>query len=324
LEIQLDLSSTDKADVEDAIRVARAMKVHTIRCYIRLGGTISEIIKHATIELKYAAKLGKKFNIHFLLEQHELLTGVEMVEILEAVKSQHVGILFDFGNPVSAGRDPLEDLFAMRNYIQGAHCKDVIIVPHRGAFSQIGVKLGQGDLNLSKMFFDLLMLGEEKPQLKFLSIQEIVGYFGTSWRSNSDPAKKVYPQRPTSRTNLPNDLSEEKLDQRMAREREDAIEALSVAKHLVNQLKQLALERLASDGHDYFLGPEAKLARDVEEIGKQIFGTEDYKQVWKYDQLTKVIWDSIKSTLDYSKAKELMDEARKQKSRLMPCEYGLA
>lgn len=318
LAIQLDLSSTDKADLEDAVRVARAMKIQVIRCYIRLGGTIPEIIKHAKEELNYAAELAEKFTLQFLLEQHELLKGVEMVEIVEAVKSKHIGILFDFGNPVSAGQDPLEDLYAMRSFIRGAHCKDVIIVPHNGASSQLGVKLGQGDLCLSKMFFDLLMLGEEKTQLNFLSIQEVVGYFGISWRSHSDIAEKVYPQRPTSRTNLPQDISEVELDERMARERDDAIEALGVAKHLVSQLKQLALERLDEDDQGYPLGPEATLAREIEEIGKQIFGTEAYKKVWEYDRLSKNNWETINSTLDYSKAKELIDEVRERKAKLMP------
>ena len=103
LDIQLDLSSTDKADLEDAVRVARAMKVQVIRCYIRLGGTIPEIIKHAIEELNYAAELAEKFALQFLLEQHELLNGDEMVEIVEAVNSKHISLLFDFGNPVSAG-----------------------------------------------------------------------------------------------------------------------------------------------------------------------------------------------------------------------------
>jgi len=318
LEIQLDLSSTDKADLEDAVRVARAMDVQVIRCYIRLGGTIPEIIKHAIEELNYAAELAEKFNLKFLLEQHELLTGVEMVEIVEAVKSKHIGILFDFGNPVSSGRDPLEDLYAMRSFIRGAHCKDVIIIARGGSSSQLGVKLGQGDLCLSKIFFDLLMIGEEKPQLSFLSIQEVVGYFGTSWRSHLDTAEKVYPQRPTSRTNLPKDINGVELNQRMARERDDAVEALSVAKHLVSQLKQLAFEQLDKDDHGYTLGPEATLAREIEEVGKQVFGTEAYKQVWEYDHLTKENWETINSTLDYSRAKELMDSIRERKGKLMP------
>lgn len=35
------------------------------------------------------------------------------------------------------------------------------------------------------------------------------------------------------------------------------------------------------------LGPEATLAREIEEIGKQVFGTETYKQVWEYDSFSK-------------------------------------
>jgi len=169
LDLQLDISSVEKHDLEETVRVARAMGIPIIRCYIRSAGTLDDIIMEGKRRLRYAADLGEKWDITFLLEQHELLTGPEMVDIVSSVDSPKLGILFDFANPITAGRDPLDDIQAMQKYILCAHCKDVCIIEQDGRFGQRGVKMGRGDLNLPKLLFDLLMLGDDAPQVKYFS-----------------------------------------------------------------------------------------------------------------------------------------------------------
>jgi len=71
--------------------------------------------------------------------------------------------------------------------------------------------MGQGDLNLPKIFFDLLMLGSEKPQVQFLAIQMVVDYYAQGHRAESDLNTRVYNKRPMSVTRLADNLSETEL-----------------------------------------------------------------------------------------------------------------
>jgi len=252
LELQLDLSSTDKSEIEEAVRVARAMGILVIRCYIRLGGRFAEIFDKATKELCYAADLAGKWGIELLLEQHEFFTGPEMLEIVKTVDNPNLGILFDFGNSITAGREPLDDIMVLQEYIRGAHCKDVLIIKTNKNWAQRGVQMGRGDLNLPKLFFDLLMLGSEKPQVKFLAIQMIVDYYAQGHRVENDPYTHVYIKRPTSATCLAEDLSKDNLQKRLQQERIDAQAGFLYCKHLVENLKKfgsaLAVEPSYSGG----------------------------------------------------------------------------
>ena len=249
LDLQIDISSTNKSEIEEAVRVARAMGVPVIRCYIRLGGTFTEIVEQATKDLCYAAELAEKWGIELLLEQHEFLTGPEMLEIVKAVNNPSLGILFDFGNPVTAGREPLDDIMVLQEYIRGAHCKDVLIAKNDKNWAQLGVQIGQGDLNLPKMFFDLLMLGSEKPQVQFLAIQMVVDYYAHGHRAENDLNTHVYSKRSTSVTCLADNLSEAELQKRLHQERMDAQTGFQYCKDLVENIKMFGTQFVAESGY---------------------------------------------------------------------------
>ncbi len=249
LYLQLDISSTDKSEIEEAIRVARAMDVPVIRCYIRLDGTFTEIVDKATKDLCYAADLAEKWGIELLLEQHEFLTGSEILKIVKTVDNPNLGVLFDFGNPVTAGREPLDDIMVLQEYIRGAHCKDVLITKKDKKWAQRGVQMGQGDLNLPKIFFDLLMLGSEKPQVQFLSIQMVVDYYAQGHRVENDLNTHVYSKRPSSATCLADDLSEVDLQKKLQQERMDVQTGFQYCKDLVGNLKKLASKLVAGPSY---------------------------------------------------------------------------
>jgi sugar phosphate isomerase/epimerase len=239
LDIQLDISTTSKSDIEDVSRVARATGTRVIRCYIRTGGTIKEILHTAVDEMSYVAEIADKWDQDFLLEQHELLTGYEMVEVIERVGHHRIGILFDFGNPVAAGREPLDDLMVMREHIRGVHCKDVRILGVDGIRAKLGVEMGSGHLNLEKMFFDLLCLGSDEAQVRFFAIQMVVDYLCLSNRSPSESKNKVFAKRNTSDTAFPKHITKRALDKRLKKEKADAQAGFVFAKNLVEDLRQL-------------------------------------------------------------------------------------
>ncbi len=283
LDLALDISTIRREDVNDAIRVANAMQIQTIRCYSSSGGTITEIIRNAIEELKYAAEQGSRSNICFFLEQHERLTGPEILEIIHGVDADRtIGVLFDFANPIPANRDPLEDLHVMREVIRGAHSKDVVVLPEARGQRCIGVRFGEGDLLLPKIYFDLLMLGEDKPQLEFIAIQNVVGYIAPAGRLRDESSNRVFQLKTASQTPM-NTTGQ---DQRLARERLDVCQHLESAKILVNQLRGFAIEAASTADLSPELGPEAICIRAIEEMGKQLYGDSDSKQIWSALQTT--------------------------------------
>jgi sugar phosphate isomerase/epimerase len=278
LSLVLDISTIAREDVNDAVRVARAMGINTIRCYCSVGGTLKEIIRTAIEQLKHAAELGSRWNIRFLLEQHERLTGPEIVEIIDGVDSDtSVGALFDFANPVPANRSPLEDLHEMRKVIRGAHSKDVIILPDARGQRCIGVRFGEGDLPLPKIYFDLLMLGDDTPQVEFIAVQNVVGYLAPAGRLEDEASDRVFPAKSASRT----PMSSAEPARRLARERQDVGDHLDAAKLLVNQLRGFATDAVCGMRPSPELGPEASCARAIEEIGQQLYGATQRKRIWQ-------------------------------------------
>ncbi|TDI89199.1 MAG: sugar phosphate isomerase/epimerase [Caldithrix sp.] len=242
LDIQLDISSTSKSDIEDAARVARAIGARVIRCYIRTGGTLKEILRTAVDELSYAAEVAEKWSLEILLEQHEILTGHEMVDVIERVNHPRIGILFDFGNPVAANREPLDDLMVMREHIRGTHCKDVRVLEASGIRAKLGVEMGSGHLNLEKIFFDLLCLGSDHAQVKFFSIQMVVDYLSLGNRSPAESKNKIFEKRNPSATAFPKNITQQALKKRLKKEKIDAQAGFNFSKNLVEDLRKLLSE----------------------------------------------------------------------------------
>ncbi len=244
LDLHLDISSTRKSEVEDAARIARAMGVRFIRCYSRTGGALKEILNRAVDELCYAAEMAEKWDLEILLEQHELLNGFEMVEVIERVGHHRIGILFDFGNPIAACREPLDDLMVMRKHIKGVHCKDARILGASGIRAKLGVEMGSGHLNLEKMFFDLLCLGSDAAQVQFFAIQMVVDYLCLCNRSASESKNKKFDNRNPSATAFPKNITKRALEKRLGKERADAQAGFIFTKNIVKDLHKLLSEYL--------------------------------------------------------------------------------
>ncbi|HEC29543.1 MAG TPA: hypothetical protein ENI65_08155 [Gammaproteobacteria bacterium] len=109
--------------------------------------------------------------------------------------------------------------------------------------------MGQGDLNLTKIFFDLLMLGSEKPQVQFLAIQMVVDYYAQGHRAENNLNTRVYNKRPTSVTCLADNLSETELQKRLHQERMDAQTGFQYCKNLVENLKMFGTQFVVESGY---------------------------------------------------------------------------
>ncbi len=237
LGINLEISSTDKNEINEVVRIALELGVRHIRVYLRYSGRVSKIIKTGIEELKYAAEIALENDLYFTLEQHEDLKSHELVRIIEAVNSERIGILFDFGNMINAGEEPLPALQTMAPYIKHVHLKGIRRVPQGAGFAQLGVAEENDDLPQMKMLFDLLMLGEDLPQIKTFSLEQEIGYYSPVFRQSDEAEDPIIPERGPSETPLNREIP---LKDSLLMEIRNSCDQIRFVRNLLEKLKTIA------------------------------------------------------------------------------------
>jgi len=245
LGLNLETSSTAKAEIDKIVAIARHIGVRSLRVYIRSEGRITEIANQAVEDLVYAAQIAAKHDLEIVLENHEVLMAEELVDVIKKVGSPHIRLLYDFGNMINSNEDSYSALQTMAPYVTQVHFKDIVIGEQNGVRGQLGVKSGTGMVNQQKLLFDLLMLGDNEAQVPIIAIEEEVAFFSPLRRFADEPENPFIAKRLPSTTPFPKILSEEKKQRLLLSEMKNAKEAIAVARSHLSTLRGLAAERLA-------------------------------------------------------------------------------
>ena len=151
LRCDLETSGTDRPHLETILEVCRNLGVEQLRTYMRHAGSVAETIERTIEDLRAAAPMFEAAGIRLMLENHEDFTGAEMATILAAVDHPSVGALFDYGNSMMVGEEPMTALSAMLPYIRSAHLKDhACRVANNGERQILGVPIGSGILPIAE------------------------------------------------------------------------------------------------------------------------------------------------------------------------------
>lgn len=208
LDLHVETSTTEAAGLSDAVRIALATGATSLRCYPRYEGRISEIIDWTIADLRRLATFDPQTRLRYTLEQHEDLTSAELVRIIQAVDNPRLGLLFDFGNMINAYELPLPALVAQAPHITDVHVKDCLVQPDRGGWAHLACLSGEGHLPMEAMFVELLLLGEDQPQVLAFGLEEEEGYFAPALRLPSDGPDPFIAARTASFTDIgPGDLA---------------------------------------------------------------------------------------------------------------------
>lgn len=150
LRCDLETSDTAPDHMERLLDVCLAVGAEQLRTYMRHSGTVCETIEQTIADLRVVAKLAEQAGVRVLLENHEDFTGPELAEILGRVDHPSVGALYDYGNSMMVGEEPLTALSAILPFVRSAHLKDhVCLAPAESPDRQfwiIGCPIGQGVL----------------------------------------------------------------------------------------------------------------------------------------------------------------------------------
>jgi len=151
LRCDLETSGTDRPHLETILEVCRNLGAEQLRTYMRHAGSVAETIERTIGDLRVAAPIFGAAGIRLMLENHEDFTGAEMATILAAVDHPSVGALFDYGNSMMVGEEPMTALSAMLPYIRSAHLKDhACRVSENGERQILGVPIGSGILPIAE------------------------------------------------------------------------------------------------------------------------------------------------------------------------------
>jgi sugar phosphate isomerase/epimerase len=114
--------------------------------------------------LKLAAKAVAAENMRLAVENHKDLRVDEFLAIIKSIGSPHVGICVDFGNNLALLEDALDVVTAYAPLAFSTHVKDIAVAEYEDGFLMAEVPLGQGILDLPKMF---AVLRRAQPDLRF-------------------------------------------------------------------------------------------------------------------------------------------------------------
>ncbi len=252
LSLHLELSSTAREDVDEAARIARVMGVRNLRVYSRYEGRLSGVLARVEADLRHLAQLAERFDLHFDFEQHEELKSAEIAALLRHVDHPRINALFDFGNMINACEQPMQALRTLAPHIRQVHMKGVRIVPEARGFGHYGVLQGSAEDELpgARMLLELLMLGDDAPQVVAFILEQENHYPAPAFRLTDEAADPFIPYRTMSDTPLPPGFTVERM---MAGEERWAINQIAHVRGLLRELRVLAACTLGAarvDGHD--------------------------------------------------------------------------
>jgi sugar phosphate isomerase/epimerase len=237
--IHLEISSTQRADVDRVVDMARAMGVHNIRVYSRYEGRLSQVLQTIETDLRYLAVQADLHDLYFDFEQHEELKSSEIMALLTRINHPRLNALFDFGNMVNAGEQPLAALRTLAPRVRQVHLKGVQIVPQVHGWGHCGVLQGsaQDDLPGPRMLYELLMLGDAAPQVVAFCLEQENHYQAPAFRYDNEDADPFIPYRGMSQTDVPAGMH---LAQVMEEEERWAIDQITYVRGLLQEFKLLA------------------------------------------------------------------------------------
>lgn len=231
LDVNIETSASDRDTLDEAIRIARATGASSVRFYPRYEGFLQDVLDKIAQDIDYLSQFDDS-GLTFTIEQHEDLKGEELVRLVKNSGMRNLSILFDFGNMINANEKPLAALKVMAPYITQVHVKDARVIREGNGWAHEACRSGQGELPIDEMLRELLLLGEEKPQVISFGLEEEVDYYAPPFRFDDEGDNPWIPWRTASYTPLPD---EDKVGERLALEIEHATEQIKFIRNICDK-----------------------------------------------------------------------------------------
>ncbi|MGB5226985.1 MAG: TIM barrel protein [Eudoraea sp.] len=114
--------------------------------------------------LKLAEPVVRNHDVKLAVENHKDWRIAEMIEILNLIDSEWVGVNLDTGNNISLLEDPMEVVEALAPYAFTVHLKDMAVEEYEDGFLLAEINLGEGFLDIDKM---ITVIKKHNPEIRF-------------------------------------------------------------------------------------------------------------------------------------------------------------
>ncbi len=158
--VSLPKNQADLSRFAEEMRAAKAAGALAVRTTI-LSGRRYELfddvqsyqtqVAAGRARLEMAAPVADQVQLPLAVENHKDLRNAELIQLLEAISSEHVGVCLDTGNSLALLEDPLQTIRDLAPWAHSVHLKDQSLAMYEAGFLLGDVPLGQGSLDLPEM-----------------------------------------------------------------------------------------------------------------------------------------------------------------------------
>jgi len=146
---------TIRADaVKENLALARRLGAKVMRCFVggefeRDGKAHQAKLGRAAAELKQCVEAAEQVGVTIAIENHGDIRAEGLLHIMDELRHEQVGVCFDVGNTLAVGDDPVEACRMVGRHIVATHFSDRKRVQVRGRTFNVGVPLGDGEIDLA-------------------------------------------------------------------------------------------------------------------------------------------------------------------------------
>jgi sugar phosphate isomerase/epimerase len=170
---QLPRSQPDLDSFRDMVRAADQAGATVIRTTLFAGrryeaytdmAHFQEARQAAWKSVTLAEPILRKRKMKIAIENHKDLRSEDLLQLIDRIQSEYVGVCVDLGNSYALMEDPVDIARAFSKFAYSCHIKDHILKSYNKGFLLFDAKLGTGVINLRQA---VSTLRQAQPNLKF-------------------------------------------------------------------------------------------------------------------------------------------------------------
>lgn len=170
---QLPRSESDLEAFRDMVRAADQAGATVIRTVLFSGRRYESFTDAAHFQearqaawkaVTLAEPILRKRKMKIAIENHKDLRSEDLLQLIDRIQSEYVGVCVDLGNNYALMEDPVDIARAFSKFAYSCHIKDHILKSYNKGFLLFDAKLGTGVINLRQA---VSTLRQAQPNLKF-------------------------------------------------------------------------------------------------------------------------------------------------------------
>lgn len=170
--LEIGGSGTGSHKLRWQLQLCAELGADTLRTVVAFKESLEHTMEQSRRDLESCLPLADSLGVAIALENHEDITAGELCRLLAEIDHPMLGACFDSGNDLSVYEDPVDSARLLASRAISTHIKDQKLIRVGGQIFSVGVRLGDGDVDLPSV---LDVIGRES-SLDRILVQDTIGY----------------------------------------------------------------------------------------------------------------------------------------------------